>query len=220
VRFVIFAPDSRREPSPPSGRKSTQPTVQILEASSEIEERRLDLAERNIHRALHSDDRRERLAASMFTVRNSHRARRRGWITSATSAAELSVSVAADKPQEITFSWRNQDGSRYEPGTDTFERDGRTFAAPRYGASDDPIDGELATPPVLIEAPPSEPEAEPIPEPPPLPIWRGVCGPPPLIQHLYAPWEPPPPKVQPQREREPESSPSSSHYRPSRGGYR
>src|SRR5271157_1626958 len=35
VRFVIFAPDSRREPSPPSGRKSTQPTVQILEASSD-----------------------------------------------------------------------------------------------------------------------------------------------------------------------------------------
>src|SRR5271156_1185222 len=34
VRFVIFAPDSRREPSPPSGRKSTHPTVQILEASS------------------------------------------------------------------------------------------------------------------------------------------------------------------------------------------
>src|SRR5271163_3672969 len=39
VRFVIFAPDSRREPSPPSGRKSTQPTVQILEASSELMER-------------------------------------------------------------------------------------------------------------------------------------------------------------------------------------
>ena len=38
VRFVIFAPDSRREPSPPSGRKSTQPTVQILEASSTNEE--------------------------------------------------------------------------------------------------------------------------------------------------------------------------------------
>src|SRR5271163_4759653 len=36
VRFVIFAPDSRREPSPPSGRKSTQPTVQILEASSHV----------------------------------------------------------------------------------------------------------------------------------------------------------------------------------------
>src|SRR5271169_5497043 len=36
VRFVIFAPDSRREPSPPSGRKSTQPTVQILEASSSL----------------------------------------------------------------------------------------------------------------------------------------------------------------------------------------
>src|SRR5271165_3854154 len=37
VRFVIFAPDSRREPSPPSGRKSTQPTVQILEASSNFD---------------------------------------------------------------------------------------------------------------------------------------------------------------------------------------
>src|SRR5271167_3878905 len=37
VRFVIFAPDSRREPSPPSGRKSTQPTVQILEASSAVD---------------------------------------------------------------------------------------------------------------------------------------------------------------------------------------
>src|ERR1700683_609168 len=36
VRFVISAPDSRREPSPPSGRKSTQPTVQILEASSQL----------------------------------------------------------------------------------------------------------------------------------------------------------------------------------------
>src|SRR5277367_1937930 len=38
VRFVIFTPDSRREPSPPSGRKSTQPTVQILEASSAFPE--------------------------------------------------------------------------------------------------------------------------------------------------------------------------------------
>src|SRR5277367_6063590 len=37
VRFVIFAPDSRREPSPPSRRKSTQPTVQILEASSSFD---------------------------------------------------------------------------------------------------------------------------------------------------------------------------------------
>src|SRR6202451_1224788 len=39
VRFVIFAPDSRREPSPPSGRKSTRPTVQILEARSVIPRR-------------------------------------------------------------------------------------------------------------------------------------------------------------------------------------
>ena len=34
VRFVILVPDSRREASPPPGRKSSQPTVQILEATS------------------------------------------------------------------------------------------------------------------------------------------------------------------------------------------
>jgi hypothetical protein len=43
VRFVIFAPDSRREPSPPSGRKSTKPTVQILEASSAYANVALDM---------------------------------------------------------------------------------------------------------------------------------------------------------------------------------
>jgi hypothetical protein len=31
----------------------------------------------------------------MFTIRNSHRARKRGWITSSTSAAELSVTAYA-----------------------------------------------------------------------------------------------------------------------------
>ncbi|WLB96342.1 MULTISPECIES: NEL domain-containing protein [Bradyrhizobium] len=35
--FVIFAPDSQQESSPLSGRKSTQATVRICGASSEIE---------------------------------------------------------------------------------------------------------------------------------------------------------------------------------------
>jgi hypothetical protein len=61
----------------------------------ELEERRLDLAEKNIYEALRSDDSRRRDAASMFTIRNSHRARKRGWITSSTSAAELSVTANA-----------------------------------------------------------------------------------------------------------------------------
>jgi hypothetical protein len=68
-----------------------------------MEERRLDLAERNIHQALKSSDGRERLAASFFVVRNSHRSRRRGWITSSSTAAELSVSASADQPLTIVF---------------------------------------------------------------------------------------------------------------------
>jgi hypothetical protein len=64
------------------------------------------MAEKNIYEALRSDDPRRRDAASMFTIRNSHRARRRGWITSSTSAAELSVSMGANAPGEIRFRWR------------------------------------------------------------------------------------------------------------------
>ena len=48
---------------------------QLTDAAVEIEERRFDLAEKNIYEALRSDDRRRRDAASMFTIRNSHRAR-------------------------------------------------------------------------------------------------------------------------------------------------
>jgi hypothetical protein len=72
----------------------------------ELEEQRLDLAEKNIYEALRSDDSRRRDAASMFIIRNSHRARRRGWITTSTSAAELSVSVNANQSRTLTFRWR------------------------------------------------------------------------------------------------------------------
>jgi hypothetical protein len=79
---------------------------QLADAAVEIEERRLDLAERNIVEALKSDDPRRRDAASMFTIRNSHRARRRGWITTSTSAAELSVTASASPARTLTFRWR------------------------------------------------------------------------------------------------------------------
>jgi hypothetical protein len=42
----------------------------------------------------------------MFTIRNSHRARRRRWITTSTSAAELSISTGGNTPREIKFRWR------------------------------------------------------------------------------------------------------------------
>jgi hypothetical protein len=148
---------------------------QLVDAAAEIEEQRLDLAEKNIYEALRSDDPRRRDAASMFTIRNSHRARKRGWITSSSSAAELSVNVNADQPRTIPFRWRTPD----EPAADEFERDGRTIAVPRYDGGDDradgPIDGELAAPPVLIE-PPAPSPAEPIPEPPRLPSGRALAA--------------------------------------------
>jgi hypothetical protein len=186
----------------------------LAEAAAEIEERRLDLAERNIFEALISDDPRRRDAASMFTIRNTHRARKRGWITASTSAAELSISAGAHPPRKITFRWRSPDDP---PATDEFERDGRTFAVPRYGGGD-PVDGELATPPVLIE-PPAPPQVDSIPEPPRLPKWPGPGGPPPLVAHLYQSWSPP--KPAPQQRREPEDHPQpAARRRMSRGGYR
>jgi hypothetical protein len=79
---------------------------QLADAAVEVEERRLDLAEKNIYEALRSDDPRRRDAAAMFTIRNSHRARKRGWITTSTSVAELSISASATGPREIRFRWR------------------------------------------------------------------------------------------------------------------
>jgi hypothetical protein len=84
----------------------------LADAAIEIEERRLDLAERNIFEALKSDDPRRRDAASMFTIRNSHRARRRGWITTSTSVAELSISANVNCSRTTVFRWRNDDDDR------------------------------------------------------------------------------------------------------------
>jgi hypothetical protein len=82
---------------------------QLVDAAAEIEERRLDLAEKNIFEALRSDDPRRRDAASMFAIRNSHRARKRGLITTSTSVAELSISTSAAGPREIRFRWRTEE---------------------------------------------------------------------------------------------------------------
>ena len=63
---------------------------------------------RNIYEALKSDDPRRRDAASMFTIRNSHRSRKGGWSTTSTSAAELSVSANAPA-RTLAFRWRTSE---------------------------------------------------------------------------------------------------------------
>ena len=106
----------------------------------------------------------------------------------------------------VTFRWAVAD----DPATD--ERDGQTLAVPRYG-------GDPVRPPVVIEAPSSSFEAPPpksSPSPPQLPRWPGPGGPPPLVQHLYAPQSP----FQPRRAPEPEAPQPGARRRPSRGGYR
>jgi hypothetical protein len=49
------------------------------------------------------------------TIRNSHRARRRGWITASTTAAELSVTANASRT--FTFRWRTSEDDEREKRT-------------------------------------------------------------------------------------------------------
>ena len=79
----------------------------MARASGEPAGRRLDIAEKNIFEALQSDDPRRRDAASMFTIRNSIKARRRGWLTSAASA-DVSVNLPAAR---IVISWEGDEDS-------------------------------------------------------------------------------------------------------------
>jgi hypothetical protein len=81
---------------------------QLTDAAVELEERRLDKAEANILEALHSDDSRRRDAASFFVVRNSARARKRGWITSSSSTVDLNVN--SNLPlRTIAYRWRTEE---------------------------------------------------------------------------------------------------------------
>jgi hypothetical protein len=111
---------------------------QLTDAAIEIEERRLDLAEKNIYEALRSDDLRRRDAASMFTIRNSHRARRRGWITTSTSAAELSVTANAPA-RTLTFRWRTSEDDERDAKAAEAERaldEGKHVASIGWGDPD------------------------------------------------------------------------------------
>jgi hypothetical protein len=110
----------------------------LTDMAVEMVERRLDLAEKNIYEALNSDDSRRRDAASMFVIRNSHKARRRGWITSSTSAAELSVSVGDQR--QIVYTWRSNDPDKRAEEQAKIERlqaEGKRVVSFSWGGSTD-----------------------------------------------------------------------------------
>jgi hypothetical protein len=92
---------------------------QLTDAAVEMEERRLDLAEKNILEGLTSDDPRTRLAAGMFVLRNSVKARRRGWITSSSSTVDLNVTTN-NLSQTITYRWRGENDP--DPNAEETER--------------------------------------------------------------------------------------------------
>jgi hypothetical protein len=179
----------------------------LADAALEAVELRLDDAEANLYEALHCDDPRRRDAVSMFMLRNTQRASKRGYAVAA-SAASLEVSL--DNPasaQTVVVRWGGDDSDRE---MDVIERDGKRIPVPRYdrGRSEDCLEGEVATPAVLIEhkdAVTPEPvedaiAPEPVASEPSLPIWPGPYAPPPLVAHLYAPFVPPP-RVAPARPR-------------------
>ena len=154
---------------------------QLAAAAAEMEERRLDIAERNILEALTSDDPRMRMASAMFTVRYSAKARKRGWITN--SSASVDANAAADaQPKHYRVVWSKPNEPDHELGPGEFRRDGRILSMPSYGGDDtdadqrdDVVEGELAPPATMIghetaaieETEPAVVEAiEPVPPPP------------------------------------------------------
>ena len=79
----------------------------LINAAYEAEELRLDRAEAAVDEALRSDDNRRKDAAAYFILRNSSRAKRRGWITS--SAASVDMNIQTNKTVNYTFRWRTSE---------------------------------------------------------------------------------------------------------------
>jgi hypothetical protein len=129
----------------------------LADAALEAVELRLDDAEANLCEALRCGDPRRRDAVSMFVLRNTQRASKRGYAVTASAA---SLEAGHEPAQTIVVRWGSNDPA---PEMDVIERDGKQISVPRYdnGRGDDCIEGEVATPAVLIEhaaAVASEPE--------------------------------------------------------------
>jgi hypothetical protein len=133
----------------------------LADAALEAIELRLDDAEANLSEALRCGDPRRRDSVSMFMLRNVQRASKRGYAVAA-SAASLEVG-SGDGAQPQTYVIRWGDGPDRE--METIERDGREISIPRYdnGRGDGCLEGEVATPAVLIEhAAPVASEPQPV----------------------------------------------------------
>jgi hypothetical protein len=141
----------------PSGdlRKLVLVDQRLADAALEAVELRLDAAEVNLCEALHCDDPRRRDAVSMFMLRNTQRASKRGYAVAA-SAASLEVGLGDPGPRRIIVSWRNPG----ESDDDKSDDDNGGWKPPVYddGRRKGDIEGELAGPSVMLEHAAAGPE--------------------------------------------------------------
>jgi hypothetical protein len=110
ARHACNVTDAARDLGVPASdlRRLLWANPKLQDEAFEVVEARLDLAEKNIAEALNSDDSRRRDAASFFVVRNSVRAKRRGWITSSVASVDMTVNANLP-PRQYVFRWRNED---------------------------------------------------------------------------------------------------------------
>ena len=135
----------------PSGdlRKLVLVDQRLADAALEAVELRLDDAEANLCEALHCGDPRRRDAVSMFMLRNTQRAAKRGYAVAA-SAASLEVGLGDRAPPQTTSFGGPKVRSR--DGDDRARRERRLqFRDMTNGRGDGCLEGEVATPAVLIE---------------------------------------------------------------------
>jgi hypothetical protein len=93
----------------------------LQDQAFETVEARLDTAEKNIHEALASEDSRRRDAASFFVLRNTARAKRRGWIVSASGGVDVTINANLP-PRQIVYRWRTDDDDKRDAEAAEAER--------------------------------------------------------------------------------------------------
>jgi hypothetical protein len=123
ARHACNVTDAARDLGVPSSdlRRLLWANPKLQDETLEVVEARLDLAEKNIAEALKSEDSRRRDAASFFVLRNSARAKRRGWITSSVASVDMTVNANLP-PRQIVFRWRNEDDDKRDAEAAEAER--------------------------------------------------------------------------------------------------
>src|SRR6476659_4494068 len=110
----------------PSGdlRKLVLLDQRLTDAALEAVELRLDDAEANLCEALRCGDPRRRDAVSMFMLRNTQRASKRGYAVAASAAG---LEAGREPAQTIVVRWAGDDREM-----DLIERDGKKISVPRF----------------------------------------------------------------------------------------